>query len=94
MKNNQFFGLKFRRQHPIVYGNVGIGESLFFVADFFCAEKALVIELDGMIHEFQKDYDKNRDNILNDLGLRVLRIKNAELKNPEQVLDKLKRVIM
>ena len=93
LKNKQFIGLKFKRQHPIIYGNNGVGKSLFFVADFYCAEKSLVVELDGKIHEFQKDYDENRDQILNNMGLRVVRIKNEELHNMEQVLEKIKRAV-
>jgi molybdenum cofactor cytidylyltransferase len=59
------------------------------VADFFCAEKKLVIELDGKVHDFQKDYDANRDSILNQLGLQVLRIKNEELSNVYSVLKRI-----
>ena len=93
LKNKQFIGLKFKRQHPIIYGNYGEGKSLFFVADFYCAEKSLVVELDGKIHEFQKDYDENRDQILNNMGLRVVRIKNEELHNMEQVLENIKTAV-
>ena len=88
LKNGNFYGLKFRRQHPIIYGIDGLGKNLFFVADFYCAEKRLVIELDGKIHDYQKDYDQNRDKILSGLGLRVIRIKNEELINVELVLEK------
>lgn len=88
LRNPKFNGLKFLRQHPIVYAYKDY-TPLFFVADFYCAEKKLVIELDGKIHEFQKDYDENRDSILKELGLRVLRIKNAELSNLETVLQKI-----
>jgi very-short-patch-repair endonuclease len=34
------------------------GKPGFFVADFYCHEKKLVIELDGKIHEKQKEYDE------------------------------------
>ncbi|MEP6711815.1 MAG: DUF559 domain-containing protein [Ferruginibacter sp.] len=39
LKGNQF-GLKFRRQHPL----------LFYVVDFYCHALKLVIEIDGSIH--------------------------------------------
>ena len=52
---------------------------LFFIPDFYCAEKKLVIELDGKIHDFQKQKDQDREAILRDLGLNILRIKNDEI---------------
>lgn len=72
--------LKFFRQHPIIYGNI-YKEILFFVADFYCAKAALVIEVDGKVHDFKQEYDLYREQILKDKGLTVLRIKNEELSN-------------
>ncbi len=34
-------GVKFRRQHPL----------LFYIADFYCHQLKLVIEIDGSIHK-------------------------------------------
>jgi leucyl-tRNA synthetase len=89
LRNRKLNGFKFNRQFPIVYGRNFDGTSLFFIADFYCHEKKLIIELDGKIHEFQKEYDKERDSILNQLGLNVIRIKNEELENISQVLEKI-----
>ena len=88
LRDRQVAGFKFLRQHPIEFGNNEYKPE-FFVADFYCAEKRLVVEIDGKIHEFQKAYDKNRDEILNELGLRVLRIKNEELEEIDKVLAKI-----
>ncbi len=89
LRNRKLDGLKFLRQHPFIYGSDHRGKPLFFIADFYCAEKKLIIELDGKIHDFQKDYDKSRDSILQELGLKVLRFKNEELKD----IDKIKKQI-
>jgi leucyl-tRNA synthetase len=63
----------------------------FYFADFYCAEKHLVIEIDGNIHESQAQYDQSRDRDLAELGLTVLRIKNDEVeKNIELVTKKIK----
>jgi len=86
LRNRKLNGFKFLRQHPIVYGSDEFNPA-FFVADFYCDEKKLVVELDGKIHDFQKDYDANRDAILSTLGLRTLRIRNEELGNLECVLQ-------
>jgi len=75
-------GLKFRRQHPL-------GR---YIPDFYCAEKRLVVELEGKVHELkdQKEYDKIRQETIEAMGLTVLRFKNEEvLNNLELVLAKI-----
>lgn len=64
----------------------------FYIADFFCAQKKIVVELDGGIHALQVEYDKERDLIMKELGLMVLRFTNDEvLKNVYEVLAKIKQ---
>jgi len=89
LRNRKLAGKKFLRQHPIVYEELN-GKKYFFIADFYCAEYGLVVELDGKIHDFQKDYDQQRDIVLRAHGLKVLHIKNEELQNMELVLQKIK----
>ena len=82
LRNRKLKGKKFRRQHPIAN----------YVADFYCHESKLVIELDGNLHKGAevKKYDKQRTAELNDLGLTVLRFWNEEvIKHPEEVLQKI-----
>lgn len=71
IRNRKILGFKFRRQHPIKY----------FIADFYCHEAFLVIELDGNIHELEniKSYDQKREEIINSLGITVLRFTNDEV---------------
>jgi very-short-patch-repair endonuclease len=56
LRNRKLRNLKFRRQHPIHK----------YVADFYCAEHKVVVELDGGIHQLkeQKIYDQERTNEL------------------------------
>ena len=77
LRNRKFYGLKFLRQHPITCEVDG--REHFFIADFYCAEKKLVLELDGKVHDYQQERDTERDMLMKSLGLRVLRIKNEEL---------------
>lgn len=70
---------KFLRQYPIFFIS-GSGR-YFYIADFYCAKQKLVIEVDGPIHDFKKEYDKNRDLATHELGLKVLRFKNDEVIN-------------
>lgn len=80
------------RQHPIIYQVTKNGPD-YFIPDFYCAEKKVVIELDGKIHDFQKDEDEFRENILKDQGLKILRIRNDELEDLTKVLRKIKEFI-
>jgi very-short-patch-repair endonuclease len=88
IRNRKLDGKKFLRQHPIIYDSKD-NEHFFFVADFYCAEQKLVIELDGKIHDYQKERDINRDKILQVFGLKIIRIRNEELRNIEKVKSKI-----
>lgn len=71
LRNRKFYGLKFRRQHPIRY----------YIADFYCHEIRLVIELDGGIHNRSevKERDENRQAEIERFELHVLRFKNEQV---------------
>ncbi len=74
--------LKFRRQHPISN----------YIADFYCHNVKLVIELDGGYHENKevKIYDEMRENDIKQFGVTVLRFKNEEVLNAiDNVLAKI-----
>jgi very-short-patch-repair endonuclease len=88
LRNRKLDGIKFVRQFPIIFEYQG--RKRFFVADFYCHEAKLVIELDGEIHEKQVAYDENRTFVINQLGIKVLRIKNEELKDITQVKTKIR----
>jgi len=92
LKNRKLSGFKFLRQHPIIYKG-DLTKLHYFVADFYCADKKVVIELDGPVHETNKDYDEFRDSELENLGIYVLRIKNEELINIKNVLKKIESFI-
>ncbi len=80
LRKNQLKGYKFRRQHPIKY----------FIADFYCHQARLVIEVDGEIHNTQKEYDAGRTYELEELGIIVIRFTNAEVfNNIEKVIEKI-----
>ena len=55
-----------------------------YIADFYCHDAALVIELDGKHHyqdEATSQNDLVRQQKLKDLGLLVLRFTNSDLEN-------------
>ena len=93
LRRRKFQGLKFLRQHPIIH-QVYHNKPDYFIAGFYCAEKKLVIEVDGKIHDFQKEQDQHRNNIMGSLNLHVLRIKNEDVENVSQVLQKIRDFIV
>lgn len=75
-------GYKFIRQY-------GVG---CYILDFYCPEKRLAIELDGVQHAEQKskNYDKNRTDFLETLDIKVLRFWNRSVFNDvDIVLDQI-----
>ena len=67
-----------------------------YIADFYCAEAKLVIELDGSGHytEEGKQYDEERTAFLEEYGLTVIRIPNTEIhKNFRGVCEYIDHVV-
>jgi very-short-patch-repair endonuclease len=79
LRNRKLYEHKFYRQYPLFYDLYG--EESFFIADFYCHENKLIIELDGEIHKYKLKEDSLITEILNSLGLRVIRFKNEEVEN-------------
>ncbi len=78
---------KFRQQHLIDN----------FIVDFVCLSKKLVIEVDGDYHftEEQIQLDNERTIILNDLGYKVIRFSNNEVKtNIHYVINKIEQELI
>ena len=71
LRNRKLGGWKWKRQVPR-------GD---YILDFYCAEAALVVELDGPHHDgpSQAAYDARRTARLEEQGLAVLRINNETL---------------
>ncbi|MCI0555127.1 MAG: endonuclease domain-containing protein [Anaerolineae bacterium] len=80
LRANKLNGLHFRRQQ-VVHG---------YFPDFYCHQHELIVELDGGIHELQKEYDSEREAYLISLGFRIIRFKNEEIThNLKSVLQKI-----
>jgi very-short-patch-repair endonuclease len=71
LRGRRFNGLKFRRQARIGHR----------IVDFYCAEQRLVIEVDGGIHKRQRAEDGERRELLEKIGLRVLRIEASKVED-------------
>ncbi|MCW3098873.1 MAG: Very-short-patch-repair endonuclease [Chthonomonadaceae bacterium] len=69
LRGNRCGGLHFRRQQ-VIDG---------FIADFYCHAVALIVEVDGGVHQQQADYDLARDRVLSRRGLRVIRFSNERI---------------
>ena len=77
--------VKFRRQHP-----VGA-----YVADFYAAEGRVIVEVDGVAHDFRVERDAVRDDWLRGQGFVVVRVAAVDvLKDVDGVVDGLVRLIL
>ncbi|WP_266203413.1 endonuclease domain-containing protein [Pontibacter kalidii] len=82
LRKHKLGGRKFRRQHSI--GS--------YIVDFYCASEKMIIEIDGSVHDTPEAIanDQVRDEKLQHLGYKVIRIRNSEIfEQPEKVLQKI-----
>ena len=78
LRDRRLSGFKFRRQQPV-------GR---FIADFYCAECRLAVELDGDTHDGREKYDEARTQWLAANGIAVIRFLNTDVhKNLDAVVD-------
>ncbi len=85
LRGKKLDGIKFRRQQPIGY----------FIVDFYSSIHRLVVEVDGLIHQSQKEADAARQEILENLGLAVLRIDTEIIeKNVTMALEFIRKSIL
>jgi len=72
LRNRRLNGYKFRRQHPV-------GQ---FIADFYCHQAKLVVEVDGDIHDTieVQQRDEGRTYMMEALDLTVIRFTNNDVK--------------
>jgi very-short-patch-repair endonuclease len=86
LKKFRSTGFIFRRQHPID----------FYIADFYCHQMKLVIEVDGEIHDMEetREYDDGRTGHLEHFGIKVIRFTNEEvLGNEELVIRQIRKYL-
>jgi len=80
LRRNQLDGLHFRRQQ-VVFG---------FIADFYCHAAAIIVEMDGVVHDFQIEADAERTIVLESHGLHVHRVRNEEVfQSLDEVLSRI-----
>ena len=80
LRDRQLLGAKFRRQHVV-------GP---YVADFYCHEARLIVEVEGSVHQHRVQEDAARQRHLEELGYQVLRFPNEEvLSKAESVLERI-----
>src|SRR3990172_7106292 len=70
-------GVHFRRQQVIAG----------FIVDFYCHKAALVVEVDGDIHDLQQEEDARREKVLSEIGLRIVRF--GEIENHPRIFPRI-----
>jgi very-short-patch-repair endonuclease len=82
LRGHGLAGFSFRRQHVLEP----------YIADYYCALAALVVELDGDSHADSEEYDTIRTGLFVERGLKVLRFWNAEVfEDSESVAETIYR---
>ena len=73
LRNRRLNGFKFRRQHPVNK----------YIADFYCHEARLIVEVDGDIHNDIdiQEHDEGRTFELKEFDIKVIRFSNLEIIN-------------
>ena len=71
VRNKNFHQIDFDRQRII--GN--------YIVDFYVKTLGLVVEIDGESHDIKQKYDLKRTNFLENLGLKVFRISDWDVKH-------------
>ena len=77
LRRRNINGERFLRQFPL-FTISGFGKRSFYIADFYSAKSKLVIEVDGPIHLLKREYDANRDLVMQSWGFNILRFTNDE----------------
>ncbi len=67
---NRSYGFQFHRQVPM----------LNFIVDFYCHELLFAIEVDGDSHLYKYEYDVQRQESIENYGVKVLRIQDSDVK--------------
>jgi len=78
VRNRRLMGKKFLRQHPIFTDPQNL--DVFYIADFYCHEHRLVVELDGGIHKDHQEYDARRTEVLEVQNIKVIRFTNEQVE--------------
>ena len=73
LKAGKLKGYKFRRQRPV----------LNYVADFMCTDLLLIVEVDGISHNYDDVVEKDikRQKNLESVGFKVIRFNDEEILN-------------
>jgi len=72
LKNKQMYGYDFHRQKPL----------LKYIADFYCHDLDLIIEIDGQYHNHEEGYelDLQREKELEAYDLTIIRFTEQEVR--------------
>ena len=83
LKAGKLKGYKFKRQRPV----------LNYITDFMCADLMLVIETDGVSHNYEDviENDIKKQNDLENVGFKIIRFDDKEVLND---IENVERVLL
>ena len=90
LRNNRP-GFKYVREKPFRFTHEG--KEIHFIADFYCKECKLIVEIDGDIHNRQEQYDEIRSLVfIYEKDIKCIRFTNNEVTSSiELVTDTIKK---
>lgn len=86
LSKKQLNGYQFRRQRPV----------LNYITDFMCKELMLIIEIDGLTHQWEEiiKNDLVRENDLKNIGFTIIRFNDGDvLNNINMVIQQIKDLV-
>jgi very-short-patch-repair endonuclease len=95
MLKNEKIWFRINRQSPIYVFTEESWLDRYIIADFYCPEKQLVIEIDGDIHDVEDIFslDREKEKILTQAWYRIVRFKNEEVEiNLSEVIKRIQEL--
>ena len=76
---NRRLWIKFQRQFPIYVFSQDAWLDRYIIADFYCSEQKIILEIDWDIHNNEDVYllDRYKEQLLQDQWYKIMRIKNS-----------------
>jgi len=87
VRKRKILGSLFLRQYVLEYPD-RLNKSNYFIVDFYCSQKKLIVEIDGKIHQQQVEYDEFRETILKEMKYSIIRFTNYEVLNNWHSVEK------
>ncbi len=89
LRNKKLNNMKFMKEHRIFFDDGN--DNIFFIADFYCEGKKLIIKLDEKNKLNAQEEDEIHENTIKSLGYKIIKFNNEDIiDNIGKVIKKIK----